>query len=242
MCVKYFFKKEILAFVVVLFFCFPIGSAYADNASFGVWEKGGEKAFLFWEKRPVFAEEVLRLYQTDDVHGDESISEGLRSRNENILHSSKIEIPRYLKRVRFPLDSNIWLASTAKDFQVVGRTEHGIIISSRVCEFPILWEYDPQKEQWSEYSNGNIVLVPEGDFVSSALWILKLLKRNGCLDGSLVENYPELCVFSSKELKENGKNVTAQEIAKIIRERERVLRAAIRTEFSSEIESSVPES
>lgn len=201
------------------------------EAEFGTWEKG--EMVLLWEQRKVFAEDRLFLYQTDDAKCDGDIGLDLKKRKGDALRAAGIDVPVYLKRVRFPLESNFWFGGMVRNFQLVRRTESGVVVSAQVGGFRLMWEYDPKKAQWLEYPGGEVFAEPQGDIVPATLSLLWALKRNGCLEGVSPENYPLFCLFSSKEPGVE-KNMTPQKLLEIVRTRERVLREAVLAEFSSD--------
>ncbi len=191
------------------------------------WEKGNIS--LLWEQRNIWAENRFFLYRTDNEKCDEQISLELKKRN-----NSQINIPQYLKRVHFPLDSSDWFRGISKNVQFVKTTENGIVISMQVYGYRLMWEYNPEKDQWKEYPSGNIFIMPKGGIVSATLWFLGVLKRNGLLDGNSPKDYPIPCLFSSNEIK-NGKNIDEKEMEKFLRNRERILKDAILVEFSEDL-------
>ena len=104
----------------------------------------------------------------------------------------------------------------------------------QVYGYRLMWEYNPEKDQWKEYPSGNIFIMPKGGIVSATLWFLGVLKRNGLLNGNSPKDYPIPCLFSSNEIK-NGKNIDEKEMEKFLRNRERILKDAILIEFSEDL-------
>lgn len=241
-------RVQTLLFGFVAFFAFDAGTLSADDfdgeivpaekrepdARLGAWTKG--ETVLLWEQRKVFAEDRFYLYQIDNLKQDETLSLNLEKRRADDFRAAGISVPSYLKRVRFPLESNFWFGGMARNFQLERRTESGVIISAQIHGYKLMWEYDPEKEQWTEYPCGEVFSEPSGGVVSAAVWFLKTLKRNGALDGVSPKDYPIVCLFSSKELGKE-KNITPQMLSKILRDRERVLREAILAEFSEDVAS-----
>lgn len=173
-------------------------------------------ATILWECRNVFAENTLYLYQAEEENGNE----------ENF------DANRHLKRISLPLKSNILLR--ANGHRVVRETETGVLVSAVVHGFEMFWEYNPKEERWTEYPSGMVFEEPRRGNVSTALWFLHALKRNGHLEGVSPKDYPVVCGVSSEEVK---KGMSAKDLFEALRARERILREAILVEFSEDLSS-----
>lgn len=103
--------------------------------------------------------------------------------------------------------------------------------SAKICGHDFSFEYDEEAGRWRNLSDGEFLVEPESGEVSETLWLLRVLKKRGELDGVSPENYPP---FGARLSLEELHGKTLREVIEMARIRVKTLREAILGEFSAD--------